>query len=75
MLEARIKKVMASVFGVDENLIDENTSPKTLEAWDSLKQITLILSLEDEFNIQFSDDETVELVNFQAVKKVLSLKS
>lgn len=68
MLEKRIKEVMATVLGVNLSEIDENASPGTIEAWDSLKQMSLILSLEEEFNIHFTDDQTVELLNYKLIK-------
>lgn len=50
-MEQRIKNVMASIFKVDISEIDENISPDTLENWDSLGHMNLIVALEEEFDI------------------------
>ena len=49
-MEQRIKNVMASIFKVDISEIDENISPDTLENWDSLGHMNLIVALEEEFD-------------------------
>jgi len=67
-METRIKQVMSDVLDVDINDINEDTSPETLEAWDSLKQMNLIVALEEEFNLEFTDEEIEDLLNFKLIK-------
>lgn len=71
MIEKRIKEVMASVMNIDVSGIKEDASPETISSWDSVKQISLILSLEEEFNIQFTDEQTVTLRNLCIIKKTI----
>lgn len=54
--------------------IREDSSPETIEAWDSLKHMSLILTLEDEFKIQFSDDEIVKMLSVALIMDVLNHK-
>ena len=67
-METRIKKVMSEVLDVNINEINEDTSPETLEAWDSLKQMNLIVALEEEFSLEFTDEEIEDLLNFKLIK-------
>jgi len=67
-METRIKQVMSAVLDVDIKEINEDTSPETLEAWDSLKQMNLIVALEEEFNLEFTDEEIEDLLNFKLIK-------
>jgi acyl carrier protein len=69
--KSRLINVMAAVFNVSEETINEDSSPDTVEAWDSLKHMNLILALEDEFEIEFSEDETVELLSYKLISLVL----
>jgi acyl carrier protein len=71
MNENRIKKVMSKVFKVDINSVDENASPDTIESWDSLKHMELILALEEEFNVELTPEETVEILSYKLIKITL----
>jgi len=69
--KSRLISVMAAVFNVSDETINEDSSPDTVEAWDSLKHMNLILALEDEFEIEFSEEETVELLSYKLISLVL----
>ena len=68
----RARRVLADVLGVAISEIDDNSSPDTIESWDSLKQMNLIVALEDEFGISFSDNDVVEMLNFRLITSILS---
>ena len=59
--DGRFFDVLSSILNVRRELLDRETSRDTLEEWDSVKHIYLMLALEEEFGIQFSDDEIVGL--------------
>jgi len=63
---------MSRIFDVSQRELDENSSPKTLESWDSLNHMKLIAALEEEFGVQFKDEEALEMQSFKLVKFVLS---
>jgi acyl carrier protein len=73
-IKEKIKNVMAVVFKVEVNDIQNDAAPNFIEAWDSLKHMTLILSLEEEFEIRFTDDELTDLLNFELIHKIISSK-
>ena len=59
-----MKNVMSAVFAVSRNQINNESSPDTIEEWDSLKHMNLIIALEEEFKIQFTDDDTLLMLNY-----------
>lgn len=67
-IEDRLKEIMALVFDVPTTDINEDTNPDDLDNWDSIGTINLITALEDEFDIEFEDEEILELLNFQLIK-------
>ncbi len=67
MTEA-IKRIMSQIFGVDPGIIVAESSPETIERWDSLKHMQLIMALEDELNIQFPDEVIPELLSFKVIE-------
>jgi len=73
-MEDRIKKVMAAVFAVSEGEISDDSSPDNLENWDSLRHMNLVVALEEEFNLEFDNDEAVDLMNYTLIKTIISEK-
>ena len=45
-----------------------------VKSWDSLKQINLILSLEQTFKVKFSDNEAIKLNSYPYILKLLKSK-
>ena len=73
-LEEQIKDIMSAVFEIPEEKIKDNSSTDTIESWDSLKHVKLIVVLEEEFNVLFTDDDIIELINMKHIFRVLSEK-
>jgi acyl carrier protein len=70
-IEDRIKSVMSSVFHVPVEKIKDDASPDTIESWDSLKHMNLIVALEEEFRTEFNDNEILEMMNYQFILHIL----
>jgi acyl carrier protein len=70
-MENKLKKIMSELFDIEVSEINENSSPDNIEKWDSLNQMNLIVSLEEEFNIVFTDDDIIEMVSYPLVKLIL----
>ena len=69
--ESTLKGILADVFGVGADTIDDDTSVDTVEGWDSLKHMNLILALEAGFDVTFTEEQTVEILNYPLIKAVL----
>ena len=70
-LDLRLKEVMSAVLGIPAEEIDESTSTDTVSKWDSMRSMSLVLSLEEEFNVQFTDAETITLLSYRTIKQTL----
>lgn len=70
-MENRVKKVIAEILDIEINSINDNTSPETVESWDSLKQMNIIVALEEEFDIEFSDEDIIEMLNFRLICSIV----
>ena len=56
------REVLALVLGVELNeLENREVSRSTLAAWDSLKHIDVVFSLEERFGVMFAEEEMPEL--------------
>lgn len=71
-MEERIKAVMAAAIGIAPETITDETSPATEEAWDSLRHMHLVLALEEEFGVEFSDQQLADLSSFVGIRTALA---
>jgi len=69
--EEKLKQVMADVFGVPANTIDDSSSLETIERWDSTGHLNLVLALEEQFNVSFNEDQMTEITSYPLLKGVL----
>ena len=63
--------VVARVFGLPRSRVNDLTSNATVEGWDSLNHVTLILELENAFGVSFSAEETLTMTDVATIKQVL----
>ena len=71
-MEERLKTVLAQVLDIPSQAINDETAPATVASWDSLKQMQIMLAIEDEFGVQFTDEQIHELQSFPAIRQALS---
>tara|TARA_B100001971_G_C17957363_1_gene415642 strand:+ start:335 stop:538 length:204 start_codon:yes stop_codon:yes gene_type:complete len=62
---------MSAVFEIPVDQITENSSPDSIESWDSLRHMNMVVAFEEEFGVEFTDDEIVEMMNYLLIKKIL----
>lgn len=66
--EQKLKQIVASVFKIDVSSVNNDTSPDSVESWDSLNHLNLVLALEEGFDVSFTEEQTVEILNFELIK-------
>ncbi len=59
-IKRRVLTVFTHTFTVEDD-INDNTSPKDIREWDSLKHIMLITGIEKEFGIRFGLDDMLTM--------------
>ncbi|MBV8716027.1 MAG: acyl carrier protein [Chloroflexi bacterium] len=69
--EARLRGILAQVLEINESSVDDDTSMETVEEWDSLKQIFLILAIEEQFALSLDEQRAVELVSLPLLRDEL----
>ena len=72
MMEDKIDEVISNIFGTPLNEINGQSSPDTIENWDSINHMKLITALEEEFDVEFTDEEILEMQNVKLIKYILS---
>ena len=70
-----IRNVMVDVFDLDDLSISYDTTAQDIEEWDRLSHIRLVVALEREFGVRFSNAEIEGLGNVGALVDLLVQKS
>ena len=70
----RVITVVSNVIGVPVESLDAHSSQNTVEYWDSLKHMSLVLALEEEFDVLFSDGEVAKLDSIGSILTVVESK-
>ncbi|MCK4881612.1 MAG: acyl carrier protein [Candidatus Omnitrophica bacterium] len=73
-MNERVANTIAEVMSVPADQINEDSSPDTIENWDSLQHMNLILALEEEFDVKFTDDEIASMVSAKVIAETVEAK-
>lgn len=66
-----VKMVMASVLDVDAASLGEGASMDNVPGWDSLKQMNLVLALEESFGVSIPDEDAANATSYKLIVLVL----
>jgi acyl carrier protein len=72
MADDRLYRLLAKVFGVPLSQITEDATPDTIEKWDSLSQINMILAIESEYGISLGPEEAMEMRSIKMIRMTLA---
>lgn len=70
----QIRTMASDLFAVPVDRITVTSRPETIESWDSIQQLNLVLALEEKFGVQLSPEEIEEMKSIGAVAKVVEGK-
>lgn len=70
-MDQQLTILMSELFRMQESEITDTLTMKDTEIWDSLKHMELIVSIEEEFNVQLTADEIVNMLNVKEIKQIL----
>lgn len=67
-----LRQLMADVFECAPSAITPDASPDTLEAWDSLRLLDLILAIEQQAGIEISADRLQDMMSVPAILEIVN---
>ena len=73
-MNEQLKDILSDLFGIPADRITNTFSMKDTPVWDSLRHMELIISLENEFDVQLTAEEITEMLNFEKIVETLSGK-
>jgi acyl carrier protein len=73
--DERFFRVLSSILDVPRDALGPESSRDSVEEWDSLKHMYVMLALEDAFNVEFTDDEIANLSSASALMDAIAAKT
>jgi acyl carrier protein len=70
----RLEELFAELLQEPVDRMSDETSPKTVKQWDSLKHLDLVMALEEKFGVTFSAAELTALSSLGAARRLLAQK-
>jgi len=74
-LQERLNPIFREVFENDSINITPQTTANDVEGWDSLSHVTLILAIETEFKIRFTQRELMTFKNVGDLMAFIRIKT
>ncbi len=74
-MEKKVRNIMAKVFEIEISKISPKAKPSNIDNWDSLRHLMLIVELEKEFKVNFTDDELVRLADYESICQIVTKKN
>lgn len=63
----QVRGVASDIFGVPQDKISADSSPETIENWDSMQHLNLVLAIEEKFGVQLEPEDIEKMKTIGAV--------
>ncbi len=63
----RVLRAVSQIMGVPAATLTDASSPDSVDAWDSLRHMNLVLALEEEFGVKFSDEQIMTMSSVERI--------
>lgn len=70
-LENNVKKCFVETFDIDESIVVDSLQYATIPQWDSVAHMSLIVNLEDVFDIMIDTDDVIDMSTFGKAKEIV----
>jgi acyl carrier protein len=69
--EKKLRLVLSGLLGVPSDSISDGTSKETVDAWDSVKHLNIVLTLEEQFSVSFDEQVALEMDDVPQIRAAL----
>ncbi len=66
-----VAAIIGRALGVDPAMLTDDSSPRTVKKWDSLRAVMLLTALEKAYKLRFTTAEFDEMDSVGSIKQVL----
>jgi acyl carrier protein len=73
-MDSKLRGILANTLDIEPEELDDNASQKNMSEWDSFAHMAIVSALEEEFKIDLTLEEIMEMHSLQKIKQVLVKK-
>ncbi|HKM47774.1 MAG TPA: acyl carrier protein [Terriglobales bacterium] len=63
----QVRNVASDIFGIPADKITAVSSPETIDNWDSMQHLNLVLAIEEKFGVQLEPEDIEQMKSIGAV--------
>ncbi len=63
----QVRNVASDIFGIPADKIVAESSPETIETWDSMQHLNLVLAIEEKFGVQLEPEDIEKMKSIGAI--------
>ncbi len=67
----QVRSIASDIFGIPADKITAESSPETIENWDSMQHLNLVLAVEEKFGVQLDPEDIERMKNIGAVANLV----
>ena len=71
-MEQRVKAIFMECLGITSDIVTDELEYAAITQWDSVAHMSLIVGLEDEFDIMIETDDVIDMSSFKIAKEIVS---
>ena len=69
--EEKVYKIISQIMNYPVEKINAESAPDSIDTWDSMSAMNLVLALEEAFDMQFEDEHLMEMMNAGLIVAVI----
>ena len=73
-MDSKLREILTNALDIEPEELDDNASQKNISEWDSFALMAMVTALEEEFKIELTLEEIMEMQSLQKIKHVLVKK-
>lgn len=73
-ISQQVRSVVSDVLGISASSLNADSSPQTIESWDSVQHLSLVMALEQSLGVQFEPEEIDKMRSIGAIETLIAKK-
>jgi acyl carrier protein len=74
-LDAQVRQIISDVLNVPVSGLVDEASPQTIENWDSVQHLNIVLALEEGLNVQLDPEDIEAMKNVGSIITLVQSKT
>ncbi|MGE4297656.1 MAG: acyl carrier protein [Desulfovibrionaceae bacterium] len=70
-MKDKLYPILSAVLEIEPGALHEGLTAEEVGAWDSIRHLNLVLTLEQEFGVAFSDDDIFNMLSVKGIMDCL----